>query len=56
MFLEDVKNRRSVRTFDGEGLSAEVLDDLKEYAKKNCKSLQYSRRICFLKCKGARSF
>ncbi len=34
MFLEDVKNRRSVRTFDGEGLSAEVLDDLKEYAKK----------------------
>ena len=33
MFLENVKNRRSVRTFDGKGLSDEVLEDLKEYAK-----------------------
>ena len=32
MFIEDVKNRRSVRTFDGKGVSNEVIDDLKEYA------------------------
>ena len=32
MFIDDIKNRRSVRTFDGKGVSNEVIDDLKEYA------------------------
>ena len=32
MFIDDVKNRRSVRTFDDKGVSNEVIDDLKEYA------------------------
>ena len=32
-FLELVKTRRSVRTFDGEKLSATVVDDLKAFAK-----------------------
>jgi len=32
MFIDDVKTRRSVRTFDGKGVSNEVIDDLKEYA------------------------
>ena len=32
MFIDDVKTRRSVRTFDGKGVSNEVMDDLKEYA------------------------
>ena len=32
MFINDVKNRRSVRTFDGNGIGNEVIDDLKEYA------------------------
>ena len=31
MFIDDVKNRRSVRTFDGKGISAEVIADLKGY-------------------------
>ncbi len=33
MFFEDVKIRRSVRTFDGKELNDEVINDLKEYAK-----------------------
>ena len=32
MFIDDVKNRRSVRTFDGKGISEEVIADLKSYA------------------------
>ena len=31
MFFDDVKKRRSVRTFDGKGVSEEVIDDLKKY-------------------------
>lgn len=33
MFFDDVKKRRSVRTFDGKGLSEDVLNDLESYAK-----------------------
>ena len=32
MYFDDVKNRRSVRTFDGLGITAKLLEDLKEYA------------------------
>lgn len=32
MFFDDVKNRRSVRTFDGEGLTQEELKDLQAYS------------------------
>lgn len=32
MFFDDVKNRRSVRTFDGLGITDKLLEDLKEYA------------------------
>jgi nitroreductase len=51
MFLEDVKNRRSVRTFDGKGLSAEVLDDLKEYAKKIVNPYNIPVEFAFLNAK-----
>ncbi|MCR5516263.1 MAG: nitroreductase [Lachnospira sp.] len=33
MFFDDVKNRRSVRTFDGKGVSADLLKDLEDYSK-----------------------
>ncbi|SEA93887.1 hypothetical protein SAMN02910384_02796 [Pseudobutyrivibrio sp. ACV-2] len=33
MFFDDVKSRRSVRTFDGKGLTAEVIEDLENYSK-----------------------
>ena len=32
-FIDLVKTRRSVRTFDGNGVSPEVLEDLKSFAK-----------------------
>ena len=32
-FLELVKTRRSVRTFDGQKLDQSVIDDIKNYAK-----------------------
>ena len=32
MFFDDVKNRRSVRTFDGEGLTQTELKDLQAYS------------------------
>ena len=32
MYFDDVKNRRSVRTFDGLGITDKLLEDLKEYA------------------------
>ena len=33
MFFDDIKSRRSVRTFDGKGLSAEIIEDLENYSK-----------------------
>ncbi|MCR5580380.1 MAG: nitroreductase family protein [Pseudobutyrivibrio sp.] len=32
MFIDDVRKRRSVRTFDGKGLSEETINDIKAYA------------------------
>ncbi len=51
MFLEDVKNRRSVRTFDGKGLGAEILDDLKEYAKNIVNPYNIPVEFAFLNAK-----
>lgn len=51
MFIDDVRKRRSVRTFDGKGLSDEVLKDLKDFVKETENPYQIPVTFLFLDAK-----
>ena len=50
-FLEDVKTRRSVRAFDGKAPSAEIINELKEYAENITNPYGVNVRFVFLDAK-----